>query len=334
MISINSGEGPLSIEKILPLVEKELQAIETEMTRNLISEIVMIPTVSKYLISSGGKRFRPMLLILCAKLCGYYGPRAIPLAGTIEFIHTASLLHDDVVDRAFMRRGLASANSVWGDGASVLVGDFLFTKAFWLITQDGDLRILETVSQAANRLAEGEVMQMTKMGDPGISEEDYYYVVTNKTAILIAAACRIGAILGGSSPEREKALADFGLNLGIAFQLMDDTLDYVSAEEELGKTIGKDLSEGKITLPLIHALRTCAPEDKDFLVQVVRNPKAREADLINVLDLIRRSSGIDYTIRQAESFAGKATSALDGFPAGPEKEALLTLARYTIQRKK
>jgi len=136
----------LSIEKIFPLVEKELQAIEAEMTRNLISEIVMIPTVSKYLISSGGKRFRPMLLILCAKLCGYYGPRTVPLAGTIEFIHTASLLHDDVVDRAFMRRGLASANSVWGDGASVLVGDFLFTKAFWLITKDGDLRILDTVS--------------------------------------------------------------------------------------------------------------------------------------------------------------------------------------------
>jgi len=324
----------LSIEKIFPLVEKELQAIEAEMTRNLMSEIVMIPTVSKYLISSGGKRFRPMLLILCAKLCGYYGPRAVPLAGTIEFIHTASLLHDDVVDRAFMRRGLASANSVWGDGASVLVGDFLFTKAFWLITQDGDLRILDIVSHATNRLAEGEVMQMTKMGDPGITEQDYYYVVTNKTAVLIAAACQIGAILGGASSEQEKSLADFGLNLGIAFQLMDDILDYVSAEEELGKTIGKDLSEGKITLPLIHTLRTCPPEDKDFLIQVIRDPKGREEDLNYVLDAVRRSAGIDYTIRQAENFAGKATSALAGFPAGPEKDALLTLAQYTIRRKK
>lgn len=324
----------MSIEKIFPLVEKELQAIEAEMTRNLMSEIVMIPTVSKYLISSGGKRFRPMLLVLCAKLCGYYGPRAVPLAGTIEFIHTASLLHDDVVDRAFMRRGLASANSVWGDGASVLVGDFLFTKAFWLITQDGDLRILDLVSHATNRLAEGEVMQMTKMGDPAITEQDYYYVVTNKTAVLIAAACQIGGILGGASSEREKALADFGLNLGIAFQLMDDILDYISAEEELGKTIGKDLSEGKITLPLIHTLRTCSQEDKRFLVQVIRDPKGRERDLKDVLDLVRRSAGIDYTIRQAENFAEKATSALDGFPARPEKDALLTLAQYTIQRKK
>ena len=324
----------MSIEKILPLVEEELKAIEAEMTRNLISEIVMIPTVSKYLISSGGKRFRPMLLILCAKLCGYYGPRTIPLAGTIEFIHTASLLHDDVVDRAFMRRGLASANSVWGDGASVLVGDFLFTKAFWLITQDGDLRILDIVSHATNRLAEGEVMQMTKMGDPGISEPDYYYVVTNKTAVLIAAACQIGAILGGASPERKKDLSDFGLNLGIAFQLMDDILDYVSAEQEFGKTIGKDLSEGKITLPLIHTLRTCSQEDKNFLIQVIRDPKGKEGDLKYVLDLVRRSDGIDYTIRQAENFAGRATSTLAEFPAGPEKDALLTLAQYTIQRKK
>ena len=324
----------MSIEKIFPLVEKELQAIEAEMTRNLISEIVMIPTVSKYLISSGGKRFRPMLLVLCAKLSGYYGPRAIPLAGTIEFIHTASLLHDDVVDRAFMRRGLASANSVWGDGASVLVGDFLFTKAFWLLTQDGDLRILEIVSHATNRLAEGEVMQMTKMGDPGISEEDYYYVVTNKTAVLIAAACQIGAILGGTSPEKEKCLSTFGLNLGIAFQLMDDVLDYVSATEELGKTIGKDLSEGKITLPLIHTLRTCSPDDKNRLIQVIRDPKGKEEDLKYILELVRRTGGIDYTIRQAENFAGKATSALTEFPAGPEKDALLILAQYTIQRRK
>jgi octaprenyl-diphosphate synthase len=294
----------------------------------------MIPTVSKYLISSGGKRFRPMLLVLCAKLCGYYGPRSVPLAGTIEFIHTASLLHDDVVDRAFMRRGLASANSVWGDGASVLVGDFLFTKAFWLLTRDGDLRILEIVSHATNRLAEGEVMQMTKMGDPGIREEDYYYVVTNKTAVLIAAACQIGAILGGSPLEREKSLSDFGLNLGIAFQLMDDVLDYASAAEELGKTIGKDLSEGKITLPLIHTLRACSAEDKDRLVRVIRDPKGKDGDLKYILELVRRSGGIDYTIRQAENFAGKATAALAEFPAGQEKDALLTLARYTTQRRK
>jgi octaprenyl-diphosphate synthase len=324
----------LSIEKIFPLVEKELQAIEEEMTRNLVSEIVMIPTVSRYLIASGGKRFRPMLLILCAKLCGYQGPRTIPLAGTIEFIHTATLLHDDVVDRAFMRRGMASANSVWGDGASVLVGDFLFTKSFWLMVKDGNLRILDLVSYATTRMAEGEVMQLVKMGNPQITEEDYYYVVINKTAVLISAACQVGAILGGSSPERERALGDFGLNLGIAFQLMDDILDYISAEEEFGKTIGKDLSEGKITLPLIYTLRTCSPEDRNRLSQIIQDPKAREGDLKYVLELVKKSEGIDYTIRQAETYAGKAISALADFPSGQEKEALLTLAEYTLRRKK
>ena len=303
------------------------------MIRQLFSEVLMIPTVSRYLISSGGKRFRPMLLLLCAHLCGYQGPRAVPLASTIEFIHTATLLHDDVVDRAFVRRGMASANSVWGDGASVLVGDFLFTKSFSLIVQDGNLHILEVVSGATTRMAEGEVMQLVKMGNPEITEEDYYYVVINKTAVLISAACQIGAILGGASPEREKALADFGFNLGIAFQLMDDTLDYVSDEAELGKTIGKDLNEGKITLPLIHTLKACPAEDKNFLIRVIQEPQLREADLKAVHELVQNWGGIEYTVRQAETFVDKATSALSDFPPGQEKEALLTLAEYTLRRK-
>ena len=183
-------------------------------------------------------------------------------------------------------------------------------------------------------MVEGQFLELEHTHDWNISKTEYVEIITAKTAALMGAACSSGALVSGADAATLRRLGDFGLNLGIDFQLMDDTLDYVSAEEELGKTIGKDLSEGKITLPLIHTLRTCAPEDKDFLVQVIRNPKGREADLINVLDLIQKSSGIDYTIRQAESFAAKATSALDGFPAGPEKEALLTLARYTIQRKK
>jgi len=323
----------LNIDKILPLVDQELKAIEEEMTRHLMSEVIMIPTVSRYLIASGGKRFRPMLLILCAKLCGYQGPRSIPLACTLEFIHTATLLHDDVVDRAFMRRGMASANSVWGNGASVLVGDFLFTKSFSLIVKDGNLHILDVVSQATTRMAEGEVMQLVKMGNPAITEEDYYYVVINKTAYLISAACQIGAVLGGASPAKEKALAEFGRNLGIAFQLMDDTLDYISAEEELGKTIGKDLSEGKITLPLIQTLKTCSPKDREFLTQIIKEPDNREADLKAVMELVKKSAGIEYTLRQAENFVNQATSALSDFPSGQEKEALLILAEYTIRRK-
>jgi octaprenyl-diphosphate synthase len=304
------------------------------MAKNFFSEIVMIPTVSRYLISSGGKRFRPLLLLLSSRLGGYLGPRAVPLASSMEFIHTATLLHDDVVDRAFLRRGMASANSVWGNGASVLVGDFLFTKAFSMVVQDGNLRILEVISSSTTRMAEGEVMQLVKMGNPATGEEDYQYVVINKTAVLISAACQIGGILGPVSAERERALADFGLNLGIAFQYMDDTLDYISEEQTLGKAIGKDLSEGKVTLPLIHALRTSSPDVKGRLAQIIQDHNRQEEDLRYVMQVVHQSEGIEYTIQKARSFVQKAELALSVFPPGREKEALLAVADYTVKRKK
>ena len=323
----------MNFEQAVLLIEEDLKAIEGEMSKNLFSEILMIPTVSNYLISSGGKRFRPVLLLLCAHLCGYHGPRAVPLASTIEFIHTATLLHDDVVDRAFVRRGMASANSVWGDGASVLVGDFLFTKSFSIIVQDGNLHILEVVSGATTRMAEGEVMQLVKMGNPEIAEQDYYYVVMNKTAVLISAACQIGAILGKAALEKEKALADFGFNLGIAFQLMDDTLDYVSEEAMLGKAIGKDLSEGKITLPLIHTLQNCSRAERDQLTQIILDVNRRQADLGCLMKIVKDCGGIEYTTQRAEEFVAKAHSSLSIFPPSKEKEALLAVSDYTIRRK-
>jgi octaprenyl-diphosphate synthase len=323
----------LNFEQAINLIEEELKAVEAEMAKNLFSEIVMIPTVSHYLISSGGKRFRPVLLLFCAHLCGYQGPRSVPLASTVEFIHTATLLHDDVVDRAFVRRGLASANSVWGDGASVLVGDFLFTKSFSMIVQDGNLHILEVISGATTRMAEGEVMQLVKMGNPKMTEEDYYYVVINKTAVLISAACQIGGVLGRASQDEEKALADFGLNLGIAFQLMDDTLDYVSEEETLGKAIGKDLNEGKITLPLIYTLQTCGRADQDRLAQIIKDPNRRPEDLGYAMKVVQDRGGIDYTVQRAQEFVTKAKSSLSLFPSSKEKEALLAISDYTVRRK-
>ncbi len=323
----------MDFEQTISSIGEELKAVETEMAKNLFSEIIMIPTVSRYLISSGGKRFRPILLLLCSHLCGYRGARVVPLASTIEFIHTATLLHDDVVDRAFVRRGLASANSLWGDGASVLVGDFLFTKSFSLIVQDGNLHILDLISQATTRMAEGEVMQLVRMGMPGITQEDYYYIVTNKTAVLISAACQVGGILGNAPPIEEKALADFGLNLGIAFQLMDDILDYVSQEETFGKAIGKDLSEGKITLPLIRALQACSPREKDIISRTIQNPDRDMEDVSFIMRAVQSYGGIDYTIKQAEGFVLKAKSFLAGFPPSREKDALLGLSDYTIRRK-
>lgn len=324
----------MPIDQALSLLKEELQAIEREMAQNMLSEISMIPTVSRYLISSGGKRFRPMLLILCARLCGYSGQRAIPLASTVEFIHTATLLHDDVVDRAFVRRGMASANYVWGDGASVLVGDFLFTKSFSLIVKEGNLRILEVISAATTRMAEGEVMQLVKMGDPRITEEDYFYVITNKTAVLISAACQIGAILAAATPEREKALADFGLNLGIAFQLVDDILDYSAEAETLGKGIGQDLNEGKATLPLIFILKTASPQEREHITQIIQNRNRQEGDLAYLWRLIQERGGLAYTIKIAENYVHRAKDLLSSFPSSPEKEALLSLADYTVARKK
>ena len=320
-------------EQAIQLVAEEMKVVEAEMAKNLLSEIAMIPTVSRYLIASGGKRFRPVLLLLCAHLCGYHGPRAAPLASTIEFIHTATLLHDDVVDRAFVRRGMASANSVWGDGASVLVGDFLFTKSFSLIAQDGNLHILRVISGATTRMAEGEVMQLVKMGDPAITEKDYYYVVTNKTAILISAACQIGGILGGASPESEEALADFGLNIGIAFQLMDDTLDYISVKETLGKAIGQDLNEGKITLPLIQVLKVCSQTEQERLKKIIQDRQRQEVDLNYVMEVVRDRGGIEYTMQAAENFITRAKDSLSSFSPSTEKDALLSLADYAIRRK-
>ena len=324
----------MNLEDAIALVGDDLNAVEAEMGKNLFSEITMIPTVSRYLIASGGKRFRPILLLLCARLSGYRGPRAVPLASTIEFIHTATLLHDDVVDRAYLRRGMASANSVWGNGASVLVGDFLFTKSFHLIAQDGSLPILRLISRATNQLAEGEVLQLVKMGNPDTREEDYHFVIVQKTAVLISAACQIGGILGEAPPERIQAFADFGLNVGVAFQLMDDLLDYVADGQTLGKTIGKDLNEGKVTLPLIHALRTCPANQRERLVQMIRDPNRNEEDLSFVLEMVQASGGIEYTRKRAQSYVDQAKSALQAFAPSPEKEALGVIADYTVQRKK
>jgi octaprenyl-diphosphate synthase len=324
----------LNFEQAIKMIEEELKAVEAEMAKNFFSEIVMIPTVSRYLISSGGKRFRPLLLLLSSRLCGYRGPRAVPLASSVEFIHTATLLHDDVVDRAFLRRGMASANSVWGDGASVLVGDFLFTKAFSMIVQDGNLRILGVISKGTTRMAEGEVMQLVKTGRPETTEEEYTFVVINKTAVLISAACQIGGILGDVSPEKEKALDDFGLYLGIGFQLMDDILDYTSEAQTLGKAIGKDLREGKVTLPLIHTLRACPAADREKIIGIIKDQNRREDDLRYVMTAVQNCLGIDYTVQRAETYIEQAKNCLSLFPPTEEKEALLAIADYTLQRKR
>ncbi|NIQ39132.1 MAG: octaprenyl diphosphate synthase [Proteobacteria bacterium] len=315
------------------LVKDDLKRVEREFKKNLESDVGLISKIGEHLLYSGGKRFRPMILILATKLCGYGGDRHVPLASVIEFIHTASLLHDDVVDDAELRRGNASANALWGSEASVLVGDFLFSKSFSLMVGDGDLRILQVISDAATKLAEGEMQELINTSDLSLAESRYIWIVTRKTAALISAACRIGAILGGVSAEKEALLGDFGLGLGIAFQLVDDTLDYVSDEQEFGKTIGIDLRDGKVTLPLIHTLHECTSRERNKLEKVLFSETVTHEDFLLVTELIKQYGGLEYTIDRAKAYVKQAKSHLNSFDKSDAKTAILALADYVIERR-
>lgn len=320
------------MESALALIEAELKNVELQFKKDLESDVHLIRKVGEYVLSSGGKRIRPALLLLSAKLCGYVGTRHISIASVIEFIHTATLLHDDVVDDASLRRGLVSANKLWGNEASVLVGDYLFSKSFSLMVEDGDLDILRVISGATTRIAEGEVLQLASMSDLDITETRYIEVVKSKTAVLLATACQAGAILGKAYGARETALHDFGMDLGTAFQLIDDTLDYVSNEEQFGKSIGHDLKEGKVTLPLIHTLKQCSPFERQEIADVILSDTLDDEDFRKVISLVRAYGGIEYTLRTAGEYVATGKSRLALFPDSPGKSALLSLADYVITR--
>jgi octaprenyl-diphosphate synthase len=320
------------METAFALIETELKNVELQFRKDLNSDVYLIRNVGEYILSSGGKRIRPALLLLSARMCGYEGDRHVFLASVIEFIHTATLLHDDVVDNASLRRGIASANTLWGNEASVLVGDYLFSKSFSIMVEHGDLDILRIIAGATTTIAEGEVLQLVCMSDMGVTEESYITVAKNKTAVLLATACQTGALLGKVSRNQEMALREFGMNLGIAFQLIDDTLDYVSSEEQFGKTIGNDLREGKITLPLIHALKQCTASEKQEITGVVESSTLEDEGFHRVSALVEAYGGIEYAVRTAREYAEQGKSCLDVFPDSPDKQALLSLADYVVTR--
>lgn len=322
------------MEAALALIGEDLINVELQFKKDLQSDVPLIRKVGEYVLASGGKRIRPALLLLSAKLCGYNGTRNVTLASVIEFIHTATLLHDDVVDSANLRRGIASANTLWGNEASVLVGDFLFSKSFSLMVADGDLNILKVLSGATTIIAEGEVLQLICTSDMDLTLERYIEVVKAKTAILLSAACQSGAILGQAAPEMEAALEAFGMDLGIAFQLMDDTLDYVASEEQFGKSIGHDLEEGKITLPLIHTLQQCTAAEKQEITQIVEKDLLEEHDFNTVFQLVDKYDGINHTMKVASHYVSRCKDHLSIFPASPEKTALAELADYVLTRVK
>ncbi len=283
------------MQDVLHRYEPELKRVEERFRDYFHSEIPLIPEISGHLISSGGKRLRPLLLLIAADLCGYRGDRHYPLSAVIEFIHTATLLHDDVIDHAQTRRGKPSANKVWGNSASVLVGDFLYSKSFKLMSQDGDMEIIRLISAITNEMAEGEVFQLVRSGDLDLTEEEYFYLVQKKTSILISAACSIGAILARTPNGKTEALGHFGLRIGTAFQLTDDTLDYIASEDEFGKAIGMDLREGKITLPLIHTLRECTPGERELIKIAIRDEALEKQEIKRISSLIQKYGGIEYS---------------------------------------
>jgi octaprenyl-diphosphate synthase len=323
----------MQMQDVFRLYGEDLQLVEKHMEEYLRSEVRLIPEIIRHIIDSGGKRFRPLLLLASSALCDYEGNRRYPLAAVIEFIHTATLLHDDVIDEADTRRGKSSANRVWGNAASVLVGDFLYSKSFRLLTEYGNLEIIKLLSTTTNTMSEGEVLQLIKRGDVGITEADYLSIIDKKTAVLISAACALGGHLGKAAPERIEALAQYGLRVGAAFQMTDDTLDYVAQADAFGKAIGKDLEEGKLTLPLIRTMAEGSAEEKTRMATLLKKAERTPEDIGEILTLLHRYDGIPYTLGKARDLITEAKEMLAVFPDAIPKTALLTVADYIIDRK-
>lgn len=315
---------------ILELVAGDLPAVNDCILKNLKSDVVLINQIGQYIVQGGGKRLRPMAVLLTAHACGYVGSRHIDLAAVIELIHTATLLHDDVVDASERRRNRQTANALWGNEASVLVGDFLYSRAFEMMVEIGSVRVMEVFAHATNRIAEGEVLQLLNCNNPDINETSYFEVIERKTATLFEAGTRLGAVLAGNSRVQEDAMAQYGLHLGIAFQLVDDVLDYSPHNPELGKNVGDDLAEGKPTLPLIRALSVGTEAERAVIRDAVEQAARNKLDL--VLAAIENTGAIEYSIAQARKEADLAKAALQDFTPSAHIQAMHNLADFAVSR--
>lgn len=319
-----------SIEDIKLLVAEEFLAVNELILNHLNSEIPLIQNINEHIITSGGKRLRPLVVLLAAKTFDYQGYDHISLAAVIEFIHTATLLHDDVVDNSSMRRGKKTANLIWGNAASILVGDFLYSRTFQILTSLKNIQVMDLLAQATNAIAEGEVLQLINRNDPNTSEDQYMKVIQNKTAKLFEAATEVGALLCGRSQKEQQAMARYGNHLGMAFQLVDDALDYSGNSQQLGKNLGDDLSEGKPTLPLIHAMRHSSVEKRDVIRSAIKNGGLDQLDTI--LSAIYETKALDYTLQKAQEHVVFAHNALAEIPNSTYHEALRALAQFAVMR--
>jgi len=328
--SNNTAHPPIDFTAIQQLTEKEAKAVDQLILQELTSDVVLINQIGHYIINSGGKRLRPMLLLLTAKALNYQQDNHLVLAAVIEFIHTATLLHDDVVDESDLRRGKDTANAVWGNAASVLVGDYLYSSAFEMMVRTNNMRVMEILSKTTTAIAEGEVLQLLNCNNPAITEEKYLEVISRKTAILFSAATRLGAVIANAHSDIEESIAAYGQHLGVAFQLIDDVLDYTSNKDELGKNLGDDLAEGKPTLPLIYAIENGTKDQADTITNAIKTGNRESFN--EVYDIVKATNAITYTEQRANEEAQKAINALNNLPDSEYKEALELLARFSVQR--
>ncbi|MBO1324053.1 polyprenyl synthetase family protein [Acetobacter sp. TBRC 12305] len=331
-----SKPGEAGLKGLADYLAADMHACNKVIVERMQSSVALIPQLAAHLVAAGGKRLRPLLTLAAARLCGYDNQdgrlRHVEIAACVEFIHTATLLHDDVVDESHLRRGLASANTIFGNKASVLVGDFLFARSFQILTADASLDVMAILSAASATLAEGEVMQMTTQNDLSTSVEQYLEVIYGKTAALFAAACESGAVIGNASPQQREALRVYGANLGMAFQLVDDALDYAADQAVLGKEVGDDFREGKVTLPVLAAYEAGNEEDRIFWRRVIEDSQQDESDLDAALARIAATDAIRTTLARAEDYAAKARQALSLFEPSTLKTLMLDTASYSASR--
>lgn len=326
----HSHNSLAGLDEIRSLIREDMESVNLLIKKALYSEVELIGQLGHYIINSGGKRLRPVLALLSARASGYQGDRHIHVAAIVEFIHTATLLHDDVVDASELRRGQETANAIWGNEASVLVGDFVYSRAFEMMIEINNMRVMEILAHATNTIAEGEVMQLLNCHNADITTESYLNVIHCKTAKLFEAGCQLGALLAGTNESQEQAMASYGMHLGTAFQLIDDVLDYSASAEEIGKNIGDDLAEGKPTLPLIYTMANGTKEQAQTIRQAIE--KGGRENIQAVSKAIESTGAITYTAQLAREEANKAQQALAEFPESPYIEALMALADFSVER--
>jgi octaprenyl-diphosphate synthase len=316
--------------EVQALARADMRAVDALIRRRLASDVLLVNQVAEHIVAGGGKRLRPMLVLLAARAAGYRGEDHVQAAAIVEFIHTATLLHDDVVDESDLRRGRATANALWGNSASILVGDYLYSRAFQMMVELDRMRIMQVMADTTNRIAEGEVLQLMHLNNPDTDEAAYRRVIERKTAVLFEAAGRLGAILAGLPREQEEAMAAFGLDLGFAFQIADDVLDYVADAAALGKNLGDDLAEGKATLPVIHAM---AHSPAPVAARIRAAIEAGDVSALpEIVEAIRAAGSLEYARGRAIEHAARAEAAIAALPGSPHADALIALARFAIDR--